>query len=426
MGGGSSLLLLGSYWLYKVLTKNIKLKEKLFGRNGGLKSQKMSFAEVGFPEEGDAREGEETNGLKKEEGAVRELRAGEKTTIFTSEELKKATDNFNENRIYSPRGQGTFYKGILIDGKMVAIRKSKVVDESEIEQFINEVDTLSQINDKNIVKLLGCCLETKIPPLVYEFINNGTLFELLYDSDEEFPLSWELRLRISSEVAGVLSYLDSKLASLPIYRQEIKSTNILLDDKYRVKVSNFGISGTASTDQAHLTTLVQDTFSYSDQDTISYSDPEDIQSSQFTEKCDVYNFGVILVELLTGRKLITSTRSREVKILVEHFIMSLEKTRLFDILDARVIKEGGKTEIMAVANLAKQCLNLNEKKRLTMEKVVVELEGIRKSHMPSTTPRNVQKGECSAEMKGPSDGATTSTRSCSDYLAGAFSTDDII
>ncbi|KAL7175786.1 hypothetical protein ACSBR2_029388 [Camellia fascicularis] len=164
--------------------------------------------------------------------------------------------------------------GIII-GKFIFL--PSVVDEGQVEQFINEVVILSQIVHRNIVKLLGCCLETDVPMLIYEFIQNGTLSQHIHDPNEEFPLSWEMRFRIATEVADALSYLHCA-ASIPIYHRDMKSTNILLDDKYKAKVSDFGISTSIDVDNTHLTTRVQGTF--------GYLDSEYFQSSQFTDKSD--------------------------------------------------------------------------------------------------------------------------------------------
>ncbi|CAL5379708.1 unnamed protein product [Camellia sinensis] len=353
---GAMLLLIATWWLYKVMKKRIdkKRKEKFFKRNGGFLLQQQ---------------------LSSTDGNV------EKTKLFNEKELEKATDHYNEDRILGHGGQGTVYKGMLSDGRIVAVKKSKILDEGKVEQFINEVVILSQINHRNIVMLLGCCLETEVPLLVYEFISNGTLFQHIHDPNVELPLLWEMRLRIATEVAGALFYLHYA-ASIPIYHRDIKSTNILLDDKYKAKVSDFGTSRSVAVDQTHLTTLVQGTF--------GYLDPEYFQSSQFTEKSDVYSFGVVVVELLTGQKAISSTRSQEGRSLATYFIQSMEENRLLDILDPKILKDGRREEIMVVAHLANRCLNLNGKKRPTMKEVVVELEGIKMSQGSMTQQNYVE------------------------------------
>lgn len=215
-----------------------------------------------------------------------------KTKLYTAKELEKATDHFNESRICGRGGQGIVYKGMLFDGTIVATKKLKQVDEDQVEQFINEVVILPQINYKNVVKVLGCCLAREAPLVVYEFAPNGTLFDLIRGPKIESPLTWSMRIKIAAEVAGAVAYLHSA-SSVPIYHRDIKSTNILLDEKYIAKVSDFGISRFVQVDQTHLTTLVKGTF--------GYVIPEYFRTSQYTEKSDIYSFGVVLVELLTGQ-----------------------------------------------------------------------------------------------------------------------------
>ncbi|KAB1226646.1 Wall-associated receptor kinase-like 2 [Morella rubra] len=286
------------------------------------------------------------------------------------EELQRATDNYNESRYLGQGGYGTVYKGMLSDGNIVAVKKSKAIDKSRIEQFINEVVILSQINHRNVVKLLGCCLETELPLLVYEFIPNGTLSQHIHDQDLEFSLSWENRLRIACEVSGAVAYMHSA-TSIPILHRDIKSSNILLDDKYSAKVSDFGTSRVVPSDKTHLTTAVQGTF--------RYFDPEYFQSSQFTEKSDVYSFGVVLVELLTGEKPISFARDEEDRNLVAYFIASAKEDRLHQILDPRVAREAAREDMDAIAKLIMKCLRLNGKKRPSMKEVSMELEALRKS-----------------------------------------------
>jgi serine/threonine protein kinase len=319
----------------------IAQKKKFFKRNGGLLLQQQ---------------------LSSHEANVENIK------LINSKDLEKATDNYNANRILGQGGQGTVYKGMLAEGRIVAVKKSKAIDEGkQLEEFVNEVVILSQLNHRNVVKLIACCLETEVPMLVYEYVPNGTLSQYVNGQTEEFPLTWDMRLRIATEVARALFYLHSA-ASTPIYHMDIKSTNILLDDKYRAKVADFGTSRSIAVDQTHLTTQVHGTF--------GYLDPEYFQSSQFTEKSDVYSFGVVLAELLTGEKAISSTRTQEPRSLAIYFIQSVEENNLFEIIDSRVLKEGKKEEIIAVANLAKRCLNLNGKKRPTMKEVAMELEAI--------------------------------------------------
>ncbi|KAH6822093.1 hypothetical protein C2S53_000643 [Perilla frutescens var. hirtella] len=350
VASGLGFLLLLSMCLcwHKILLsrKDKRCKQKFFKKNGGLLLQKNTS-----------------------EGTVRKAR------LFSMEELEKATDNFNKSRLLGQGGQGRVYKGMLYDGNIVAIKKSKLVNKDLLEQFINEVVILSQINHKNVVKLLGCCLETEVPMLVYEFLPNGTLSNLIHDPNIEFRVSWNMRLKMAADIAGALMYLHSA-SDRPIYHRDIKSSNILLDEKYAVKISDFGISRFVEEDQTHLTTKVKGTF--------GYFDPEYFQSHQFTEKSDVYSFGVVLLELLSGQRPVCSERLDEDRSLVTRFLVSVEENNLDSILDSRVLEEGVKKEMITVALLAHRCLNLNGKMRPTMREVATNLESLRMSQMPIT------------------------------------------
>ena len=155
----------------------------------------------------------------------------EKIKLFDPKDLDKATDHFNVNRILGQGEQGTVHEGMLADGKIVAVKKSKVIDEGKIEQFINEVIILSQINHRNVVKLLCCCLETEFPLLVYEFISNRTISQYLNDQNEKFPPTWDMCLRIAKGVAGALSTYTHQL----LYPFTIETLRMRLDAAYFVK-----------------------------------------------------------------------------------------------------------------------------------------------------------------------------------------------
>ncbi|XP_059315552.1 wall-associated receptor kinase 2-like [Lycium ferocissimum] len=361
--GAAFLILIVCGWSYTGFQrrKMLMMKKKFFQENGGLVLQQRLTGQEGSSN---------TNTIK----------------IFTAEELERATNDFDKDRVIGQGGYGTVYKGYLKDNRIVAIKKSKVIDRNQIEQFINEVIVLSQINHRNVVKLLGCCLETEVPLLVYEFINNGTLSEQLHDKVKASTLSLDIRLRVAAETAGVLSYLHSA-AYPPIIHRDIKSVNILLDKSYTAKVSDFGASRLVPADQTELSTLVQGT--------LGYLDPEYLQTNQLTEKSDVYSFGVVLAELLTGRKALCFDRPEEERNLAKYFTSSVEKGHLFDILDANIVCDERSTgQLKKVAMLAQRCLNVKGEDRPTMKDAAAELEaGSRLKHSWALTDQNSEETE---------------------------------
>ncbi|XP_043712909.1 wall-associated receptor kinase-like 1 [Telopea speciosissima] len=299
--------------------------------------------------------------------------------IFSIKALKKATNNFHESQIIGQGGFGTVYKGILSSGKVVAIKKSKIVDKGQILQFINEVDILSQINHRHVVKLLGCCLEIEVPLLVYEFISNGTLFQHIHNENQTLSLSWENRLRIAAETADALAYLHSS-HSVPIFHRDVKSSNILLDDNFKAKVSDFGASRLVPMDETQKMTVIQGTH--------GYLDPECLPTGQLTDKSDVYSFGVVLVELLTGKMPLIREESGECIGLAAYFLSAMKDDNLFRILDDRIISHGKREQLLVVAELARDCLKNKREDRPTMKEVAKELDSLKMYYEKPSLPHN--------------------------------------
>ncbi|XP_025880802.1 wall-associated receptor kinase 17 isoform X2 [Oryza sativa Japonica Group] len=333
--------LLCYYWTMKK-RKVARKRAELFRKNGGLLLQQRFLMITSQGEESSAK-------------------------IFSAEELKNATDNYSDGRILGRGANGTVYKGILPNRTTIAIKKSILFDESHVEQFVNEITILSQIDHPNVVKLLGCCLETKVPLLVYEFIPNGTLFQHIHNKR---TLTWEDCLRIAEETAGALAYLHST-SSTPIIHRDIKSSNILLDENFVAKIADFGASRSVPSDHTHVTTLIQGT--------IGYLDPEYFQTSQLTEKSDVYSFGVVLAELLTRQKPISVGRPEESCNLAMYIVILLNERRLLQEIEPQILVEAGEEQIYAVAQLSARCLNVKGEERPVMREVASVLHGLRES-----------------------------------------------
>ncbi|RZC66299.1 hypothetical protein C5167_009984 [Papaver somniferum] len=355
IGLGIFFLIIGSSWLYFSMRKRnqILLKSRFFQRNGGL--------------------------LLKQQICSQESSGESSAKIFTAEELKLATNNYDDKLILGRGGHGVVYKGTLSDSRVVAIKKSKIIDEAQIEEFINELVILTQVNHRNVVKILGCCLETEVPLLVYQYVSNGTLSQHIHKTEDAITssISWESRLRIAAETASAIAYLHSA-ASIPVIHRDIKSANVLLDENYTAKVADFGASRLNPHDQNEIDTLVQGT--------LGYLDPEYHQSGQLTDKSDVYSFGVVLVELLTGEKPISFLRSEEQRNIVSYFISSVKGNNMLHVLETRVVTEGNPEQVLAVATLAKKCLSPKGGDRPTMKQVAMELESLRKMESSSTHP----------------------------------------
>ncbi|GJX86137.1 wall-associated receptor kinase 2-like protein [Tanacetum coccineum] len=195
-------------------------------------------------------------------------------------------------------------------------------------------------------------------------------------------LSWENRLRIAAEAAGALAYLHSETI-MPIIHRDVKSTNILLDDNYTAKISDFGASRLVPLDHEQVTTLILGT--------LGYLDPQYYHTSQLTEKSDVYSFGVVLAELITGKKPIGADRINEEKNLATYFVNSVKENRLYEIVEPRLLREGTLEKLHTLADLVKRCLSLQNQDRPTMKEVAMELDGLKKLTTHPWIPQTSQE-----------------------------------
>ncbi|KAJ1284805.1 hypothetical protein BS78_03G233500 [Paspalum vaginatum] len=302
-----------------------------------------------------------------ESGSIEDL----PTHLFTYEELEEATNCFDENRELGDGGFGTVYKGYLKDGREVAVKRLYNNSYRRVEQFQNEAAILSGLRHPNLVMFYGCTSsQSRELLLVYEFVANGTVADHLHGCRApERALSWPLRLGIAVESAAALTYLHA--IEPPVVHRDVKTTNILLDADYHVKVADFGLSRLFPLDVTHVSTAPQGT--------PGYVDPEYHQCYQLTDKSDVYSFGVVLVELISSKPAVDITRQRNEINLAGMAISKIQKCQLEELVDLDLGYEtdpATKKMMTMVAELAFRCLQQNGEMRPPIKEVLEVLRSI--------------------------------------------------
>ncbi|XP_031125524.1 wall-associated receptor kinase-like 14 [Ipomoea triloba] len=288
--------------------------------------------------------------------------------VYPYREMEKATNFFSDKRRLGNGAYGTVYSGKLTDQEWVAIKRIRRRGIDSNEQVINEIKLLSSVNHPNLVRLLGCCIEKGEQILVYEFMPNGTLSQHL-QREKGSGLSWAVRLKIASGTAQAVAYLHNAMHP-PIYHRDVKSSNILLDDEYRPKVADFGLSRLGLTELSHVSTAPQGT--------PGYVDPQYHQSFCLSDKSDVYSFGVVLVEIITGLKAVDLTRPQDEVNLAALAVDRIGNGCLHEIIDP-LIEPHSWFSVHKVAELAFRCLAFHRDMRPSMMEAAVELEQIRLS-----------------------------------------------
>ncbi|XBJ13781.1 hypothetical protein VPH35_005904 [Triticum aestivum] len=283
--------------------------------------------------------------------------------LFKKEELKPILKSKN---LIGKGYFGEVYKGLL-DNKLVAVKKPISGNALENEQFANEVIIQSQVIHKNIVRLIGCCLEVDTPMLVYEFLPKGNLDGILHNNNKAATLNLDVRLSIAASAADGLAYMHSQ-TSTKILHGDVKPANILLDDNFMPKISDFGISRLIARDKQHTDAIIGDK---------SYMDPVYKATGLLTEKSDVYSFGVVILELISRKRATYSNNHSLVRSFLEAHKEGRRATNLFD----EEIAATSKLELLdSLARIAVECLNPDVDQRPSMIEVAERLLLLNRSH----------------------------------------------
>ncbi|KAF8376692.1 hypothetical protein HHK36_031640 [Tetracentron sinense] len=290
---------------------------------------------------------------------------------FSKKELERATNNYHQDGVLHQGWSYKMYKGTYKD-RAISVKKFKLDGPGEyIGEYINEVAVASQMGKhKNVLKLLGCCLETEIPTLVYEFAAGGRLYDHIFE-EELSPsyLSWEIRLRIATEIADAVAYLHTSL-SKPIVHRVINSRTIFLDQNYVAKLFEFGFSISIPLGETHVCADVVGYF--------GFTAPESDFTRRYTEKSDVYSFGVVLFEILTGKRVYDIIMEVYGDVENSGYILVDDDEKDIKLYLKTKILKGNIEQLMACAELAIRCIKMNPEERPSMMEAAKELRRIRR------------------------------------------------
>ncbi|PKI47247.1 probable serine/threonine-protein kinase PBL28 isoform X1 [Punica granatum] len=294
------------------------------------------------------------------------------SSVFTLKEMEEASLCFSDENFLGKGGFGRVYKGILRSGEVVAIKKMDLplVKEAEGErEFRVEVDILSRLDHPNLVSLMGYCADGKNRFLVYEYMPKGNLQDHLNGIGEPIT-EWPLRLKVALGSAKGLAYLHSGSAvGIPIIHRDLKSTNILLTANFEAKISDFGLAKLMPEGkEAYVTAKVLGTF--------GYFDPEYASTGKLTLQSDVYAFGVVLLELLTGRRAVDlSQRPNDQSLVLQVRNTLNDRKKLRKVIDPELSRNSYTLESVAMfANLASRCVRPDSTERPSMEECIRELQ----------------------------------------------------
>ncbi|KAJ4786695.1 Protein kinase superfamily protein [Rhynchospora pubera] len=285
---------------------------------------------------------------------------------FTLRDLELATNHFSKDNIIGEGGYGIVYRGQLVNGSPVAVKKLLNNLGQAEKEFRVEVEAIGHVRHKNLVQLLGYCAEGTQRMLVYEYVNNGNLEQWLHGAMQHKGfLTWEARIKILLGTAKALAYLHEAIEPKVVHR-DIKSSNILIDDEFEAKVSDFGLAKLLGAGKSHVNTRVMGTF--------GYVAPEYANTGLLNEKSDVYSFGVVFLEAITGRDPVDYGRSPNEVNLVDWLKMMVANRRSEEVVDPTIEARPSTRELKRALLAALRCVDPDSNKRPRMGQVVRMLE----------------------------------------------------
>lgn len=291
---------------------------------------------------------------------------GKPPKVFSYKELELATGGFSKANFLAEGGFGSVHRGILRDGQAIAVKQHKLASSQGDHEFCSEVEVLSCAQHRNVVMLIGFCVEDKRRLLVYEFICNGSLDSHLYGRKRE-PLEWWARQKVAVGAARGLRYLHEECRVGCIVHRDMRPNNILITHDFESLVGDFGLARWQPDGDLGVETRVIGTF--------GYLAPEYAQSGQITEKADVYSFGVVLVELVTGRKAVDISRPKGQQCLTEWARPLLEDSVIDQLIDPQLGNNFAEHELCCMLHAASLCIRRDPLHRPKMSQVLRILEG---------------------------------------------------
>ncbi|KAL6555656.1 hypothetical protein OROHE_007328 [Orobanche hederae] len=314
---------------------------------------------------------------------------------FTYRQIKTATNSFSTENKIGEGGFGATYKGTLSDGTVIAVKRLSSKSKQGHREFVNEMGMISAIQHPNLIKLYGCCIEGKELLIIYEYMENNSLASALFGSeDNKLNMAWPTRHNICVGVAKGLAHLHEE-STVKIIHRDIKATNVLLDGNLMAKISDFGLAKLYEEDDTHISTRIAGTF--------GYMAPEYAMRGYLTDKADVYCFGVLLLEVISGRPNVIQS-GEGLMYLLDQAILLSETDNLMELVDPSLESNCNKQEILSTINIALLCTIMDYAERPSMSTVVSMLTGSSRVIPP-------KRGSLQKRLAPPSDICFDSTSS---------------